>query len=223
MTDDTPDFPEFTSSGCDIMMNLNEISTVMGSLIDKLHGVEAQVFGDKGVQPVDTTNLNGGTSPTYNKWVRLSALYQLLFRSIAAHGASEDDIIMLALGIQMKRSSEFLKATEGLPETEEDEAAPADPVAKSRGEVHIELVTDLRKLRKMTINRIKAGKSYRDFESSVLPQATVDEINKKLRPVTDVDEARAIIKGYMEDYQVNFLADVATLDQGLRGVLNDRS
>ena len=108
-------------------------------------------------------------------------------------------------------------------ETEEDEAAPADPVAKSRGEVHIELVTDLRKLRKMTINRIKAGKSYRDFESSVLPQATVDEINKKLRPVTDVDEARSIIKGYMEDYQVNFLADVATLDQGLRGVLNDRS
>ena len=75
----------------------------------------------------------------------------------------------------------------------------------------------------MTINRIKAGKSYRDFESSVLPQATVDEINKKLRPVTDVDEARSIIKGYMEDYQVNFLADVATLDRGLRGVLNDRS
>jgi len=134
MTDDTPDFPEFTSSGCAIMMNLSEISDVLGNLIDKLHSTEAQVFGDKGVQPLDISNTAGGTSPIYNKWVRLSALYQLLFRSVAAHGASEDDIIMLALGIQMKRSSEFLKATQGLAETEdhEDTDIPEPPSPKSR-------------------------------------------------------------------------------------------
>jgi len=134
MTDDTPDFPEFTSSGCAIMMNLSEISDVLGNLIDKLHSTEALVFGDKGVQPLDLSITAGGTSPIYNKWVRLSALYQLLFRSVAAHGASEDDIIMLALGIQMKRSSEFLKATQGLAETEdhEDTDIPEPPSPKSR-------------------------------------------------------------------------------------------
>ena len=137
MTDDTLDFPEFTSSGCAIMMNLSEISDVLGSLIDKLHSTEAQVFGDKGVQPIDITAGAGGTSPLYNKWVRLSALYQLLFRSVAALGASEDDIIMLALGIQMKRSSEFLKATQGLAETHGEEEAedtdiPEPPSLKSR-------------------------------------------------------------------------------------------
>jgi len=134
MTDDTPDFPEFTSSGCAIMMNLSEISDVLGNLIDKLHSTEAQVFGDNGVQPIDLSNTAGGTSPIYNKWVRLSALYQLLFRSVAAHGASEDDIIMLALGIQMRRSTEFLKATQGLAETEdhEDTDIPEPPSPKSR-------------------------------------------------------------------------------------------
>jgi len=137
MTDDPTedlDFPQFQGAGCDLILNLQEISEVFGSLIDKLHSTEAQVFGDKGVQPLDITASAGGTSPIYNKWVRLSALYQLLFRSVAAHGASEDDIIMLALGIQMKRSSEFLKATQGLAETEdhEDTDIPEPPSPKSR-------------------------------------------------------------------------------------------
>lgn len=70
-----------------------------GSLIDKLHGVESQLFDSK-----ELTNITAGTSPAYNKWIRLSALYQMLFRSVAAHGATEDDILMLAFGIQMKRT-----------------------------------------------------------------------------------------------------------------------
>jgi len=119
-----PDFPQFQGAGCDLILNLREISEVFGGLIDKLHSTEAQVFGDKGVQPIESIGAANGTSPLYNKWVRLSALYQLLFRSVAAHGASEDDIIMLALGIQMRRSTEFLKATQGLAETEEDKDAP---------------------------------------------------------------------------------------------------
>jgi len=116
-------------SPCDILLNLREINDVCGSLIDKLHGIESQLFVDKG-ESSNTTS----TSPSYNKWVRLSALYQLLFRSVAAHGASEDDIIMLALGIQMRRSTEFLKATQGLAETEdhEDTDIPEPPSPKSR-------------------------------------------------------------------------------------------
>jgi hypothetical protein len=101
--DSDTDLPMFEGTGCDILFNLKEISEVMGALADKLHGVESQLFEDKGVQPLEMSNTLGGTSPLYNKWIRLSALYQLLFRSIAAHGASEDDIIMLALGIQMKQ------------------------------------------------------------------------------------------------------------------------
>ncbi len=96
-------------SPCDILLNLREINDVCGSLIDKLHGIESQLFGNK----EESTNPTA-TSPNYNKWVRLSALYQMLFRSIAAHGASEDDILMLALGIQMKRQTDLTQQAQNI-------------------------------------------------------------------------------------------------------------
>ncbi len=122
-------------SSCDILLNLREISDVCGSLIDKLHGIESQLFGT-----TTESSQSAGTSPNYNKWVRLSALYQMLFRSIAAHGASEDDILMLALGIQMKRQqnlseqaeSIFSQAVEEAVEEAEEEAAMSVPTPTSR-------------------------------------------------------------------------------------------
>ena len=96
-------------SPCDILLNLREISDVCGSMIDKLHGIESQLY-----VPKEESSDASITSPNYNKWVRLSALYQLIFRSIAAHGVSEDDILMLALGIQMKRQTDLTQQAQNI-------------------------------------------------------------------------------------------------------------
>ena len=109
MSDDPTLEQLLQGSPCDILFNLKEISDVCGSMIDKLHGIESQLF-DPNRNPVSPE----GTSPNYNKWVRLSALYQLIFRSIAAHGVSEDDILMLALGIQMKRQTDLTQQAQNI-------------------------------------------------------------------------------------------------------------
>ena len=131
MSDDPTLEQLLQGSSCDILLNLKEISDVCGSMIDKLHGIESQLF-DLNRNPVSPE----GTSPNYNKWVRLSALYQLIFRSIAAHGASEDDILMLALGIQMKRQQNLSEQAESIfnqaVAEAEEEAMMADPEPKSR-------------------------------------------------------------------------------------------
>ena len=131
MSDDPTLEQLLQGSPCDILFNLKEISDVCGSMIDKLHGIESQLF-DPNRNPVSPE----GTSPNYNKWVRLSALYQLIFRSIAAHGASEDDILMLALGIQMKRQQNLSEQAESIfnqaVAEAEEEAMMADPEPKSR-------------------------------------------------------------------------------------------
>ena len=131
MSDDPTLEQLLQGSPCDILFNLKDISDVCGSMIDKLHGIESQLF-DPNRSPVSPE----GTSPNYNKWVRLSALYQLIFRSIAAHGASEDDILMLALGIQMKRQQNLSEQAESIfnqaVAEAEEEAMMADPEPKSR-------------------------------------------------------------------------------------------
>ena len=135
MSDDPTLEQLLQGSPYDILFNLKEISDVCGSMIDKLHGIESQLY-----VPKEESSDASITSPNYNKWVRLSALYQLIFRSIAAHGASEDDILMLALGIQMKRQqnlseqaeSIFSQAVEEAVEEAEEEAAMSVPTPTSR-------------------------------------------------------------------------------------------
>ena len=131
MSDDPTLEQLLQGSPCDILFNLKEISDVCGSMIDKLHGIEAQLY-----VPKEESSDASITSPNYNKWVRLSALYQLIFRSIAAHGASEDDILMLALGIQMKRQQNLSEQAESIfnqaVEEAEEEAAMSVPTPTSR-------------------------------------------------------------------------------------------
>lgn len=84
---------------------------------------------------------------------------------------------------------------------------------------HIVLVDEMRAFRKYAVNRIKAGKPLRKFESSVLPAATVTELNSRLAKAASADDARQIFSEYMQDYQVEFLANVAELRGSLSKVM----
>lgn len=94
-----------------------------------------------------------------------------------------------------------------------------DPKEKSAVDGHVQLVTELRAFRKMALNRVKAGKQIRRFESEVLPQSVVDEMNQRLSKAADAEAVRDIFSEYMQDYQVKFLADVADLQKNLQNVL----
>lgn len=86
-------------------------------------------------------------------------------------------------------------------------------------EAHVQLVTELRAFRKYAVKRINAKKPLRKFESEVLPEVATDEINKRLQKATTAEEARGIFHEFMQDYQVNFLADVATFRESLKKVV----
>ena len=100
------------------------------------------------------------------------------------------------------------------PEPEDDTEKSYDPSAD-----HIKLVSELRTFRKYALARKKLNKSIRPFQSEVLPVPVVDEINTRLAVAKSVDGVKAIFSEYMQDYQVQFLADVMDLRRGLAGVL----
>lgn len=84
---------------------------------------------------------------------------------------------------------------------------------------HIQLVSELRTFRKYAIQRKKLGKSIRPFTSDVLPANVTREINARLTKATDVEKVKGIFSEYMQDYQVQFLADVIDVRRGLGKVL----
>ena len=88
----------------------------------------------------------------------------------------------------------------------------------SGGDMHIELVNELRTYRKYAVAR--AGKLMRPFVSKVLPKEVVDEINIRLEFAKDKPAVRRVFEDYMKDYQVDFLADVADLKSGLSKILD---
>jgi hypothetical protein len=82
---------------------------------------------------------------------------------------------------------------------------------------HLMLVSELRAFKKYALAR--AGKKMRKFESSVLPKDAVGEINDRIAVAKNKAEVRQVFDEYMKDYQVDFLATVADLQQGLAKVL----
>ena len=101
------------------------------------------------------------------------------------------------------------------------EPAAEDVPAEKRAtpeDTHIKLVTELRAFRKYALNRVKAGKELRRFESQVLPEATVTELNKRLGTAETVEQVRDIFTEYQKDFQVDFLKDVINLRNNLTKV-----
>jgi hypothetical protein len=92
--------------------------------------------------------------------------------------------------------------------------APADNTTKM-----VALVTEFRKFRKMAVARKKSGKAFRPFESDILPEVTMNELNRRIEKAVDVTEIRSIVGEYMQDYQIDFLADVIELNGNIQKVL----
>lgn len=103
-------------------------------------------------------------------------------------------------------------------EDKQDDEEKPDDTAKSV-DTHVQLVSELRAFRKYAINRKKAGKSLRKFNSEVLPENVVEEMNARLSKAADAAAVRTIFSEYMRDYQVNFLAETINLKKSLSNVL----
>jgi hypothetical protein len=102
----------------------------------------------------------------------------------------------------------------------DDEEQEEDPQAqKSATDTHVQLVSELRAFRKYAINRKKSGRNLRRFQSEVLPQAVADELNDRLSKAADADAVRDIFTEYMQDYQINFLAETVNLKKSLGNIL----
>lgn len=108
---------------------------------------------------------------------------------------------------------------EDKPDENNDEGEDDADAKKSADDTHIQLVDEMRTFRKYAINRVKAGKSLRKFNSEVLPRHVVDEMNTRLSKAADADNVRDIFSEYMQDYQVNFLAESINLKKSLDKLL----
>lgn len=96
-----------------------------------------------------------------------------------------------------------------------DAAKSAQP---DRERDSISLATELRTFRKYALGRAKAGKAIRKFESDILPQEVVDELNGQLQKAADAEEIRGIFHEYMQDYQINVMEGVQRLREQLKAV-----
>ena len=93
-----------------------------------------------------------------------------------------------------------------------------NPNAKSADPV-LQVADELRKFRVYAVKRAKEGKQIRPFESTVLPKATVDDMNAKLANYQSVEDVRKVISEQMQDHQVRFIADLTKLRSELAKVL----
>lgn len=113
--------------------------------------------------------------------------------------------------------AESKQAEEEDPKKEDPKEEPAQK--RSSEDTHIQLVTELRAFRKYALNRVKAGKMLRPFVSEVLPVPVVAEINEQLSKAREPEQVRDIFFEYMQDYQINFLADTLNLKRSIDRIL----
>lgn len=100
-----------------------------------------------------------------------------------------------------------------------EDGQPNENKSYNAEQSHIQLVSELRTFRKYAIQRKKLGKNIRPFTSEVLPANVTAEINARLAKATDVEKVKGIFSDYMQDYQIQFLADVLDVRRGLGKVL----
>lgn len=96
----------------------------------------------------------------------------------------------------------------------EAETPPPDNTEKMMG-----LVTEFRRFKKMAIARSKAEKSFRPFSSDLIPQNVLDELNAQIAKAKDTEAIRGIFGDFMQDYQIDFIAEVVELQGNLQKIL----
>lgn len=83
----------------------------------------------------------------------------------------------------------------------------------------MELVAEMRAFRKYALGKIKDGKTPRPFESKIIPAAALNELNGLVKSATSADEVKKVFSDFMQDYQIDFMADLAAVKQNIDRVL----
>lgn len=83
----------------------------------------------------------------------------------------------------------------------------------------MELISEMRAFRKYAINRVKEGKKPRNFESTIIPTPALNELNELVKSASSADEIKKVFSDFMQDYQIDFLADLAAIKQNIDRVL----
>lgn len=87
--------------------------------------------------------------------------------------------------------------------------------ASKSDKMFIQLVTEMRTLRKYVRNSFKRGRELKPFTSKVLGESLTTEINNRLSKCVNLDEAEAVIREYRNDYQLDFIYKVNKLRERL--------
>ena len=131
-----------------------------------------------------------------------------------------DEPFVIGTPTFLKGASEAPVAGSTTDQNSADQAGVNDSeTQKSAEDVHIQLVTELRAFRKYALKRSIVGKNLLKFNSEVLPKTVVDEINTRLSKADNPEAVKAIFKEFMQDYQVDFLANVVELKKDLAKVI----
>lgn len=114
-------------------------------------------------------------------------------------------------------------------EKPKEEPTKEDPVVKmvqpdmvkteTAEDRHVELVSELRRFDTYVAKRMKQGKTLRRFESTILPEDVVNDMNERISKAVDYKQAKDIIREFKDDYQVEFLQDVIKLKSDLKTIL----
>jgi len=106
----------------------------------------------------------------------------------------------------------------------EDPAEEADTKEEDKPEEDVKapsnkaVLAEITKFRMAAINRMKAKKSFRKFNSDILPRHLVDELNSKLTKAKDVDDIRGIFETEITNYRTNFITEVKKFERMLERV-----
>ena len=100
------------------------------------------------------------------------------------------------------------------PDNEEDGGKPVDNTEKAMVMLH-----EFRTFRKYAITRAKNGKPIRVFKSDIIPEVVLGEINKRLSKAASPAIVRGIFNEFMKDYQLSFIADLASIKKEIDSVI----
>lgn len=90
------------------------------------------------------------------------------------------------------------------------------PNVPNSGKIDYASVADeLRKMKTFAVGRIRDGKTLRPFTSAVLPQATLDALNEQVTKCASAFEVRGVFRDFMQADQIEFLAEVQDLRNGV--------
>lgn len=113
------------------------------------------------------------------------------------------------------------RMVDGAKETPAEEAADQkedDAEDTTKAPTNKAVMAELTKFRMAAINRMKAKKSFRKFNSEILPRHLVTELNDKLTKAKDVDEIRGVFESEITNYRTNFITEVKKFERMLERV-----